>query len=471
MKNIRISDVTLNTTFDSGHNALNFREKIELAKLLDRLNVDVIEVGSIENIKTDSLLIKSISSAVKNACIAVLTDYEDKNSAAIAFAALKDAPSLRLQVAIPVSTVQMEYICRRKPDDVIELINDSVSACKALTENVEFIALDAARGEDAFLSKAIDTAINAGAAIITVCDSEGSLLPDEVFDKVSDIRTMVPENISLGVKCANDLYMATACAAAAIRAGADEVKTSASGHETTPLDRLVAVLASRGDSLNAKTNVRTTEMRRVISQIRDICESTHTGRTPFDFGVREEDEGIFLTASDDIAAVTAAAMQLGYELSEDDAARVYDAFLRIADKKEQVGSRELDAIIASAAMQVPATYKIDSYIINSGNAITASAHMKLVKDGKTLESVCLGDGPIDAAFLAIEQILGRHFELDDFQIRSVTEGHEAMGETVVRLRSGGRLYSGRGISTDIIGSGIRAYINAVNKIVFEEEEK
>ncbi len=470
MKNIRISDVTLNTALDSGHNTLNFREKLELAKLLDRLHVDVIEAGAITNEKTDSLLIKAISTAVKQSAIAVLVDPENKESAAKAAAALKDAPSYRLQVVIPVSTVQMEYICRRKPAQVLELIKEAVSACREFTENVEFIAEDAARSEEDFLSQAIEAALGAGASVITVCDAEGSLLPDEVFAKISDVRKMVPENVTLGVRCANDLYMATACSAAAIRAGADEIKTCATGSKTTDLDKIVAVLSARGDSFHASINVRTTEMQRVISQIREICETTRSGRTPFDFGVREE-EGMFLTAKDDMAAVLAAANQLGYELSDEDAVRVYDAFTNIAQKKEQVGARELDAIIASAAMQVPDTYTIENFIINSGNAITASAHMKLIKDGKILESVCLGDGPIDAAFLAIEQILGRHFELDDFQIKSVTEGHEAMGETVVRLRSGGKLYSGRGISTDIIGSGIRAYINAVNKIVFEEEEK
>ena len=163
-------------------------------------------------------------------------------------------------------------------------------------------------------------------------------------------------------------------------------------------------------------------------------------------------------------------MTLGYDLSEEDGPKVYEAFTRIASRKERVGARELDAIIASAALQVPPTFRLENYVINSGNSISATCHMQLRRDDKLLESVCLGDGPVDAAFLAIEQIVGCHYELDDFQIQSVTEGREAMGETVVRLRAGGKIYSGRGISTDIIGSSIRAYISAVNKIVYEEGE-
>ena len=162
--------------------------------------------------------------------------------------------------------------------------------------------------------------------------------------------------------------------------------------------------------------------------------------------------------------------KLGYDLSEEDGANVWEAFQKIAARKEQISSKELDTIIASVAMQVPAAYQLDTYSITSSNITSSMAHMKLMKEGQLLEGIALGDGPIDAAFLAIENILGCHYELDDFQVRSVTEGREAMGEAVVKLRSNGKLYSGRGISTDVVGSSIHAYISAVNKIVYEEAE-
>ena len=150
--------------------------------------------------------------------------------------------------------------------------------------------------------------------------------------------------------------------------------------------------------------------------------------------------------------------------------KVYEAFKRIASKKEQVSTKELDAIIASAALQVPPTYKLDSFVITSGNTISATAHIKLMKNDKCIEGVSMGDGPIDAAFVAIENITGCHYELDDFQLQSVTEGREAVGQTVVKLRSGGKVYSGKGISTDIVAAGIQAYLSAQNKIVYEDEE-
>ncbi|MBO7682487.1 MAG: 2-isopropylmalate synthase, partial [Clostridia bacterium] len=157
-----------------------------------------------------------------------------------------------------------------------------------------------------------------------------------------------------------------------------------------------------------------------------------------------------------------------YDLSDEDNARVYDAFKRVASKKHFVGTRELDAIVASTALQVPSTYRLESYVINSGNVITATANLLVELDGEELRGVGVGDGPIDAAFSAIEQIIGHHYELDDFQIQTVTEGRDAMGSALVKIRADGKVYSGSGISTDIIGASIRAYISALNKIVYDE---
>ena len=185
--------------------------------------------------------------------------------------------------------------------------------------------------------------------------------------------------------------------------------------------------------------------------------------------MQEADPGIYLTAHDDLTGVLKAVERLGYDLSEEDGVKVYEAFRTIAAKKEKVSEKELDAIVASASMQVPATYVLDTYVITAGNTISATAHLKLRKHDTAKEGVCIGDGPIDAAFLAIESITGCHYELDDFQIQAVTEGREAMGQAVVKLRSGGKLYSGKGISTDIVGASIHAYISALNKIVYEEE--
>lgn len=471
MRKIWISDITISQAGSAQGFSLSFREKLELAKLLDKVGVSVIEAGQIVNRRSDSLLIKSLASAVGHSALAVPVALGDMESVELTWNALGGAVVPRLQVTAPVSTVQMEYLCHKKPEAVLDMIRETVTACRAKCPEVEFVAEDASRSEMDFLLRAVNTAIEAGAAVVTVCDTAGTMLPDEFYRAVSSIREAIPATVRLGVRCSNTLFMADSCAMSAIRAGADEVKVAACGETTASLDKLTAILKAKGDKCDAGCGVRITELQRTVEQIRWMCQTQRSKSSAFDNGVQEARGDIELSLHDDVSAVMQAAAKLGYDLSEEDGARVYEAFTRIAEKRERVGARELDAIVASAAMQVPSTYRLENYVINSGNAISATCHMQLRKNDQLLESVCLGDGPVDASFLAIEQIVGRHYELDDFQIQAVTEGREAMGETVVRLRDRGKIYAGRGISTDVIGSSIRAYLSAVNKIVYEEGEE
>ena len=468
MRNISISDVTICQS-GTGSFSLSFREKLELAKMLDRLGVSVIEAGRIENGRTDILLIKSLSSAVKSSILAVSVALSDEDNLAVTWNALREAAHPRLQVAAPVSTVQMEYLSHRKPVAVLDAIRNTVTLCREKCADVEFLAEDATRSEADFLRSAIAAAVEAGATLVTLCDAAGVMLPEELAAMTAQYRALLPEGVALGIRCANSLYMADSCAVGAIRAGASEVKTAVCGDAVTSLSNLTCILSARNDC-GVRCGIRTTELQRTVDQIRRMCETHRSKSSPFDNGVQENPAVIELTLHDDVRAVTKAAELLGYDISEEDEAKVYEAFSRIAAKKGSVGARELDAIVASAALQVPPVYKLENYVINSGHSISATCHIQLRKRDQLLESVCLGDGPVDASFLAIEQIVGRHFELDDFQIQAVTEGREAMGETVVRLRSGGKVYAGRGISTDVIGSSIRAYLSAVNKIAYEEGE-
>ena len=462
MRRIRLCDTTMRQ-----EQSLSFREKLELFKLLDRLGVDAIETGVIENRRTDGLLLKALASAVRNACLSVPVPLED-DGAEFVRNCLSEANRARLCVALPVSTVQMEYRLHKKPDALLELIDKTVSACSALCPDVEFSAEDAGRADPEFLQTAIARAVEAGARSVTLCESAGTLLPEEFYDVVQTLKAALPEGVSLGVHLSNTLSMADACAVAAIRAGADEVKVAACGDASVRLKTLAKLLHVRGEGLGASCGVRMTELDRGVEQIDRLCRTKKSSTSPFDLGVREGEE-FTLSSHDDRSALQAACARLGYDLSEEDLLRVYEAFQAVSSRKDGVSAKELDALIASAALQVPPTYQLESYVINAGNLMGATSHVRLRKDGAVQEGICIGDGPIDAAFLAIEHITGTHYELDDFQIRAVTEGREAMGETVVRLRSGGKLYSGRGISTDIVGSSINAYISALNKIVYEEE--
>ena len=467
MRVISITDVTMRQSVRGTDLGLSFREKIELTKLLDRLGAAVIETSPITRSRIDSLLIRSIASAVKESVVAVPVGLDPEN-VPLARRALEEAAHPRLVVETPVSAVQMEYLAGKKPAAVLAAVSECVAAARAACDDVEFAALDATRADPAFLLEVLRAAVAAGAVTVTVCDAAGAMLPDEFGAFVSALRRDVPEleRVTLGVGCCDTLHMADACAVAAIQAGAGEIKAAACNLNAADLEHLAALLAARGESLGVSTGVRVTQLHRLSEQIRRLCRSGAAAETASNLQSGEDE--VFLTAHDDIAAVLKVVAQLGYELSEEDGARVYEAFGRIAARKERVGARELDAIVASAAMQVPPTYLLESYVINTGNDISASAHMKLSRSGAPLEGISLGDGPIDAAFHTIDEIIGHHYELDDFQIQAVTQGRDSMGEAVVKLRSAGKLYSGRGISTDIIGASIHAYLSALNKIVYEE---
>lgn len=471
MEKVRISDITMKQA--GKEFSLSFKEKLEIPKLLDKLNVSVIELEGIKQTKIDSLRIKSIASTVKNSIIAVPVALSEE-SVEVTWNALKEAKHPRLQVDASVSPVQMEYLFHKKPDTMLQAIQDTLSACLEKTDDVEFIADDATRSDKSFLYNVISTAISIGAKTITVCDATGAMLPDEYDLFLDELYANVPalKDVTLGISCSNALSMADACAIASLKHGVREIKAAAYPIDCISLPDIARLLANKGDSLGISCSVRTTEIRRITRQIAWMCETSRSKTSPFDDGVQEEaSEGIVLNSHDNISSVLGVVKKLGYDLSEEDGKYVWEAFQTVAARKEQISSKELDTIIASVAMQVPATYTLSSYNITTSSASASIAYMKLDKLGQPLEGVALGDGPIDAAFLALENILGCHYELDDFQIRSVTEGREAMGETLIKLRSNGKLYSGRGISTDIVASGMHAYISAVNKIVYEEAEE
>ena len=331
---------------------------------------------------------------------------------------------------------------------------------------MEFCAVDATRAEPAFLTAVLTAAKEAGATALTVCDSTGEKMPDEFAAFVRNVTETV--GMPVGVSCDDKNAMAAAAAILAVRAGADTVKTAVDG-ACVSLEAFCDIVKNCGNHYGFSAGVQLTEYHRIVRQIARIVAGKGADKGASVNIASSSEAGFTLDANDDKTAVAAAVVKLGYDLSEEDMTAVYNEFVRVAAKKN-VGAKELEAIVSGVAMQVPPTYTLISYMVNSsgGNALAASAQIVLDKKGEQLQGICMGDGPIDAAFVALEQIMGCHFELDDFQIQAVTEGKEAMGSALVKLRADGKLYAGTGISTDIIGASIRAYINAVNKIVFEQ---
>lgn len=448
--NVKIADRTLSLKAN-----YSFKEKIEIARQLEKLGVSAIEISEMENIKTDTLLVKTMAYFVKNGVIS-LAATPTKQGIDDAAIALATANKGRIRIELPVSVVGMEYNCHKKPDKMLVMIKDLVSYAKTKVNDVEFVAVDATRAEVEFLKTAISTARNAGADIVTICDTAAEMMPDEfgAFVKELDVD---------GVACENKNGLAVANAVMAVKNGVNTVKTAVSSE--IALETFAGVIKNCGNSFGFSSSIKYTELNRIINQINWVMGNTKSDKLAVKSG--EFIDELSLDQNDDKQTVLDAVTQLGYDLSDEDSAKVYEEFLRVAANRK-VTSKELDAIVATVALQVEPTYKLVNFVVNSGNIITATAQITMDVKGETKQGISTGDGPIDAAFHAIEQIIGCRYELDDFQIQSVTEGKGAMGNAVVKLRVNGKLYSGNGISTDIIAAAIKAYINAVNKIVYEE---
>ena len=457
MKQIVVSDRTL-----ACERKFSFKEKLEIARLLEKIRVDVIELPPVKDARADPLCVRTLSAFVKDAVVSVEAGL-DAESVKLAAEALSATKRGRIRIALPLSPVGMEYTAHKKPQKMIEWIREIVGQAKAAVADVEFEAIDATRAEEAFLLDAIKAAVEAGAGCVTLSDTAASMMPDNFAAFVGRIADQAGVPVFVSASDLNGL--AVACALLSVREKASGVKVAVGGG-ITELSTFSDLIRNRGGDLGLSSRLAVTELHRTVRQIEWIGggrkDAAPTGVT------KTEDEGaIKLEPESDGEAIAAAVAGLGYDLSDEDLALVSNEVRRVAGKKT-VGVRELEAIIASAALQVPATYQLDNYVINSGNIISASAQITLSANGKSLHGVAIGDGPIDAAFRALENVIGHRYELDDFKIQAITEGQEAVGSALIRLRSAGKLYSGNGVSTDILGAAIRAYLNAVNKIVYEE---
>lgn len=460
MKRIYVSDTTL--TAPTGR--YSFKEKIETARCLEKLGIDAIELGEIRDEKTDSLLVKSMGSFVKNSIISVAAGG-DEASVAKACSVLGGVSRPRIRLEFSLSVPGMEYIHQKKAPAMLEWVVKAVSLAKANVADVELCVLDATRADRAFLKNACAEAVKAGATLVTLCDTATVMLPDDFASFVRDITEGL--SCEVGVRLEEAGGLACASAVMALRDCASWVKTSVGGAAAS-LSSFAVMMHNTGIHYGLGCELKFTDLSRSISQIEWISESSETASAVMNAPVSSAQEEMRLDAKDTLSSVKEAVKSLGYDLSEEDMLRVYEEFQRVSSRKD-VGAKELEAIIASCALQVPETYRLENYVINNGNMMSSSAQIALSRDGEILQGLALAGGPIDAAFLAIEEILGHHYELDDFQIQAVTEGKEAMGSAMVKLRYEGRIYPGNGISTDIIGASIRAYLSALNKIVYEEE--
>ena len=460
MRRIEIADITLKKMSQDRAVSLLFREKTAIAACADSIGANAVELAPIKNLREDTIIYKTIAQNLCHSAVAIPVGFslDEVNNA---WECVKDAAFPRLQVEVPTSTVQMEYTYHIKADKMVEKIASLTAEAKKLCKDVEFIALDATRAEEEFLLKAIREAEANGAGIITVCDDAGMALPEEIASLVKKVKEAV--KIPVYVQVSDQIGMAVASALAAISAGADGLKCMMAGESVLSMGELSRAISARGETIGVQISLENTKIHANIDDL--LSKINHDVYETVDVSEKKK---IILDSDSTLSDVTHAANVLGYDLSDDDSGKVFKALSQVCEKKGSVGAKELEALIASFAMQAPSTYHIENYTTNCSNLTGSMSQITLKCGDEILCGVSTGDGPIDSVFRAIEQSIGYHYELDDFQIQSVTDGKEALGSAIVRLRNKGKLYSGNGISTDIVAASIRAYINALNKIVFEE---
>lgn len=463
MRKVSVCDFTLRKISEEKGKDILFREKIQTAANIAAFGADIIELAPVVSPKEDAVVYKTVASVVRDSVLTVPAGHS-KESIENAWECIKTADKPCLQIALPVATAQMEYSFRAKEEAMLENIKSLVSAAKEKCEAVEFAALDATRADRDYLIRAVKAACDSGATVVTVCDDAGICFPEEAAETVSAVKAEV--SVPVFVSFCDRASMAVACAVAAVRAGADGVKVSTVGENVVSTEGFAEAIGARGADMGVETSLKLTELHRDIRNTvehilmrdrEDISESAFSA-----------EEDIFLDSQSSLSDTAAAVRALGYDISDEDCGTVYRELLKVCEQKNSVGAKELEALVASYAMQAPSTYHLISYMATCGNIGSCMAQVVMEYNGEKAEGVAAGDGPIDSAFRAIEQSVGHHYELDDFQVQAVTRGKEALGSALVKLRNEGRLYSGNGISTDIVGASIRAYINALNKIVYEK---
>ena len=507
MRTIRIFDTTLRDGEQSPGCSMNAREKLEMAKQLEKLGVDIMEAGFAASSPGDFNSVKSIADTIKDCTVASLAravalDIEKAGEA------VKGAASPRIHTFIATSPIHMKYKLMMEPDAVIASAVDAVKMAKKYVSDVEFSAEDATRSDPDFLAKIVDAVIKAGATTINLPDTVGYTTPEEFTKFLMEVRQKCPalDDAILSVHCHNDLGLGVANSLASIAAGAGQIECTINGigerAGNAALEEIVMAMKTRKDLYDADTRIVTKEIMRSSQMLTRITgvkvqpnkaivgenafaheagihqdgvlknKQTYEIMTPESIGITEKN--LVLGKHSGRAALKARIEELGYEISDEELTVAFEKFKNIADKKKEVYDSDIEAIVTKETVQVPQTYELVRFVSNSGNTITATTIVCLKINGEEIEEVGVGDGPIDAAFDAMGKIVGRKLELEDYKLQSVTEGEDALGDATVVLRDPAyrkkpMRTKGRGLSTDVIESSLIAYINALNKLIYEEK--
>lgn len=508
MNQVKIFDTTLRDGEQAPGCSMNLREKIEVAKCLEKMKVDIIEAGFPVSSPGDFESVSTIAGIIKDCTVASFARLAPKDIDT-AWEAVKNASDPRLHLFIATSPLHMEYKLKMTPDQVLERTAAMVKYAGKYCSNIEFSAEDATRSDIDFLTKVVDTAIKNGAAVINLPDTVGYTTPSEMRAIIEHMIENVEnaDKVEFSVHCHNDLGMAVANSLAGVLGGARQIECTVNGigerAGNTPLEEVVMAMKTRPDIFEVNTEIDTTRIYRASKTVYNIIgqnppinkpivgknafahesgihqhgvmanKKTYQILTPETVGISSNN--IVLGKHSGRHAFEAHINEMGYTLSEEELNKCFEEFKSLCDKKKNISDADIEAIIlhnTSADDETrPDEYTLDWFAVHTSNFTTATSTVCLIKNGKKYEDVCLGDGPIDAAFKAIDRIVKpvKH-TFDFYTINSISEGKDTLGDVTVKLLAGDRSYVGRGLSTDIFEASILAYIKALNKMMRESSD-
>lgn len=500
MDKIIIFDTTLRDGEQAPGASLNQKEKLDIAYRLEKLGVDVIEAGFPISSPGDFQSVKLIAQKIKRPAICALARAISRDIDT-AFQATKPAQHSRIHVFLATSKIHMKYKLKKAEDEILRLAVKAVKYARNLCADIEFSPEDASRTEKEFLYRVVEAVIKVGAKTINIPDTVGCAEPEEFGNLIRRLR----ENVSnvqkavISVHCHNDLGLAVANSLNAVKNGARQVECTVNGigerAGNASLEEIVMGLRVRRDLFGLITSINTKEIyktSRLVSQLTGFAVAPNKAivglnafrhesgihqdgvlkkRSTYEI-IRAEEvgfkvEGLVLGKHSGRHAFKERLKALGYKLNDRQIDEAFNEFKLLADKKKEIFDDDLIAIVLEyIEARVLEVWKLDTFIITSGNHILPSAKITLISKGKTFAESASGDGPVDACYKTIEKITHLRCQLLDYGIRSITRGEDALGEASVRIRTKGREISGRASSTDILEASIRAYLQAINKIEF-----
>lgn len=498
MGRIKIFDTTLRDGEQSPGCSMNLQEKLQVASQLEKLGVDIIEAGFAISSPGDFESVKSIAGLVKNCTVASLSRALEKDIDA-AWDAVKIAADPRIHTFIATSPVHMEYKLKMTPEQVIERTAAMVKYAAKYTSNIEFSCEDAMRSDPDFLVRVCDAAIKSGAKVLNIPDTVGYTTPAEMKAMIEYLIKNVPDSdkVEFSVHCHNDLGMAVANALGGIQGGALQIECTVNGlgerAGNTSLEEVVMAIKTRPDLYTEPPRIDTKQIYRTSKLVYNIIgqsaphnkpivganafahesgihqhgvlanKSTYEIMTPESVGIQTNQ--MVLGKHSGKHAFSERLKELGYDLNDDKIVEVFGKFKELCDKKKTVTDGDIEALVSNTEI-VDGKYKLVSFDVKTMGKVGVCSSICLKKDDGFVEENSLGDGAIDALYAAIDKIVcPPEHVLDKFNISAVSEGKDTLGEVTLKLQSGGKTYSGRGLSTDIIEAGIMAYLNAINKLM------